>query len=248
MRIALLILAACSTSSPPPAQTPVPRATRPPPNDTSFFPASWPALRRAEDATEPTRAVELARKALNQLDEERGLSTQDAAHQQAYDRLVVRMRIIQNNALLAGGHSFDALADVVRSPFECPPAPAHARDACDRLTAALATAFPNVIAGAGRIKQVDQTLVLDDATSAADVKAFMQKASALQGSVIQRMRVASTSAGVVKISPLLQLRVATKQRLGGGAVVWVAFEPRKIRPIGKAWDVASAQVLFVEGQ
>ena len=157
------------------------------------------------------------------------------------------MRIIQDNALISTGLSLDALTDVVKKPFECPPAPESAHAGCEKLTAALATAFPNVIAGPNRIKQVDQALVLDGATSEADVKAFMQKASALQGSVVQRMRIASASAGVVKISPLLQLRVSTKQKLGGGAVVWVAFEPRKVKATGKAWDVPSAHVLFVEG-
>lgn len=245
MRIALLLLVACSKSTAPaPAHAPAaqPAAS----SDISLFPASWPALRAADDATEPKRALDAARKALGQLEEERALSVKDATRDQAYARLVVRMRIIQDNALVATGQSLDALADVVRQPFACPPSPEHARAGCDSLIAALATAFPNVIAGPGRVAQVDQTLVVDAQLSARDLSAFVQKASAAKGSVVQRMRVSSASPGVVKIGTQLQLRVAAKQRLGAGEVVWVAFEPRNIRQVGKTWDLDKAHVLFVE--
>jgi hypothetical protein len=249
MRVAtagLLVLVACSKSTAPAAQTP---AEKEAPKDVSMFPASWPALRDAEAATDPPRALEAANKALEQIAEEHELSVKDKARDRAYARLVVRMRIIKDNALIGTGRSLEALADVVSKPFACPKVPASTHDACDSLNAALATAFPNVVTAPGQITQVDQSLVVDDATSEGDLSAFVKKASALQGSVVQRMRVTSAGPGVLKIGTQLQLRIAAKQKLGAaGEVVWVAFEPRHIRHVGKTWDLDKAHVLFVEAR
>ena len=211
-----------------------------------MFPASWPVLRDAEAATDPKRQVELAKKALGQLAEEQELSVQDQARTRAYKRLVVRMRIVQNNGLVGTGRSLEALADVARRPFKCPTAPPHAQQGCDSLNAALATAFPNVISTPGKIAQVDQSLVLDEALSEGDLSAFVKKTNGLQGSVVQRMRVTSSSPGLLKVGTQLQLRVGAKEKHGAGEVVWVAFEPRHVRQVGKIWDVGKAHVLFVE--
>jgi hypothetical protein len=246
LRACLLVVAACSSTATPAVNSPAAEA-RSAQNDSALFPASWPSLRAVENASEPARVDQLAREARSQLDEEWGLlATKDAAHKAAYKRLSLRIRILHDNALIGIGHSFDALADFVKQPFDCAKVPQRSRDTCDSLMAALATAFPNVIPGPGKIEQVDHSLVVGDETSESQLATFLTKASGFQGSVVQRMRLTSAARGVLKIGTALQLRVSSKQTLGGGDVVWVAFEPRNIKHVGKTWDLQDAHVLFVE--
>jgi hypothetical protein len=240
----VLVIAACGSSAPATRGGDV-AGVKSTPGDASLFPASWPTLRAAETATDPAKVAQLVGTALGQLAEERELSTKDDAHERAYERLVLRLRIVQDHAWMSSGKSIEALADVAKQPFECPAVPERTRHACESLLAGLATAFPNVISGPGRVAQVDQSLVVDDAMTPPALQAFLNKAAGFQGSVVQRMRVTSATGGTIKIGPLV-VATASKQRLGGGDLVWVAFEPRLIRQVGKTWDLANARVLFVE--
>jgi hypothetical protein len=239
----LLFVVACASTPPPPVNAPTAAVKA---SDTSLFPAAWPALKNLDQATDPARVVELAREARSQLDEEYELSEREPARDAAYKRLTLRVRITHDHALVATGRSLDALADIAKDPFECPTQPERMRELCDALIAGLATAFPNIVSGPGKIAQVDHSLVVDSAMSETALATFMQKAADSPGSVVQRMKLTSATGGVAKIGTVVQLRVPPKQKLGSGDVVWVAFEPRKVKHVGKTWDLAGAHVLFVE--
>jgi hypothetical protein len=81
------------------------------------------------------------------------------------------------------------------------------RELCDALIAGLATAFPNIVSGPGKIAQVDHSLVVDGAMSETALATFMQKAADSPGSVVQRMKLTSATGGVAKIGTVVQLRV-----------------------------------------
>jgi hypothetical protein len=242
----VLVVAACSSA--PSSTTANEPTAAAPKSDTALFPAAWPAFKNLDQATDATRIVELAREARSQLDEEYELSTRTPARDAAYKRLTVRVRIAQNHALVATGHSLEALADLAKQPFDCPAQPQRTRETCDALMAGLVTAFPNIVSGPGKIAQVDHSLLVDEAMTETALATFMQKAADSHGSVVQRMRLTSATGGVAKVGTALQLRVPAKQKLGGGDVVWVAFEPRKAKHVGKTWDLAGAHVLFVESE
>ena len=240
----LFVVAACASSSAPVKST-APAAEPTAQNDSVMFPGSWPALRNLDAATEPARIEQLAGIARQQLDEEWELSTKGDDRKQAYKRLRTRVRVVHNNARMATGHSLDALADFLEHPYKCSMVPDRVKDTCEQLMASLATAFPNVVLGQGKIAQVDHSVVVEG-NSEDELSAFVKKASEFQGSVVQRMRLTSQNANVLKIGTALQLRVASKQKFGGGEVMWVSFEPRKLKHVGKTWDLADATVLFVE--